>query len=160
MRDKKFVAIHRGGELSLENHRKLMAWAISCFERVLIYYNKELDEPIIYAIKIARDWIEGKSSTGVAIKASRDVHSFAKTIDNPVAYAVARAVGHGVATAHMADHCMGAALYAQKALKLAGKSFEDERNWQLKKLEDLDLADDLVKLIKATIAKKAKGLGL
>ena len=25
-----------------------------------------------------------------------------------------RAVGHGVATAHMADHSMGAALYAQK----------------------------------------------
>jgi len=25
MRDKKFVAIHRGGELSLENHKKLMA---------------------------------------------------------------------------------------------------------------------------------------
>jgi len=51
------------------------------------------------------------------------------------------AVGQGVATAHMADHCMGAALYAQKALKLAGKSFEDERNWQLKKLEDLDLKE-------------------
>jgi hypothetical protein len=30
----------------------------------------------------------------------------------------------------------------------------------LEKLEDLDLPDDLVKLIKATMAKKAKGFGL
>ena len=160
MRDKKFVAIHRGGELSLENHRKLMKWAISCFERVLPYYNKELEEPIINAINVARGWIEGKCSTGVAIKASRKVHSFARTIDDAVARAITRAVGHGVATAHMSDHCMGAAMYAQKALKLARKSFEEEKNWQLEKLEDLDLPDDLVKLIKATMAKKAKGFGL
>ena len=87
------------------------------------------------AIKVAEDWKNGKSSTGDAIKASRKVHSFAKTIDNPVAHAVARAVGQGVATAHMADHCMGAALYAQKAVKLAGKSFEEERTWKIEKLK-------------------------
>ena len=28
------------------------------------------------------------------------------------------------------DHCMGAALYAQKAIKLAGMSYMEERNWQ------------------------------
>ena len=32
--------------------------------------------------------------------------------------AVARAIGHTVATAHMADHSLGAALYALKAVKI------------------------------------------
>ncbi len=158
MRDKKFVTTHRGGQLSIEDHRKLMKWARFCFERVLVYYGKELDEPLINAIKVAEGWENGEYSTGDAIKASRNVHAFAKTIDYPVAYAVARAVGQGVATAHMADHCMGAALYAQKALKLASKSFEEERTRQMEKLEDLPV--DLAKLIKSTMAIKAKGLGL
>jgi len=158
MRDKRFVAVHRGGQLSKEDHRKLMKWARSCFERVLLYYGKELDEPLRNAVKVAEDWQNGKCSTGDAIKASRKVHAFAKTIECPVVYAVARAVGQGVATAHMADHCMGAALYALKAVKLAGKSFEEERSWQLEQLEDLP--EDLATLIKTTIAVKAKGLGL
>lgn len=66
--------------------------------------------------------------------ASRSVHAYARTIVNSVSVMVARAIGHGVATAHKADHCMGAALYAQKALKLAGMSYMEERNWQEEQL--------------------------
>ena len=158
MRDKIIVAIHLSGELSIENHRKLMGWAIFCFERVVTYYGKEIDEPLLNAIKVAHDWQKGKCSTGDAIKASRKVHALAKTLDDPVACSVARAVGHGVATAHMADHCMGAALYAQKVLKLSGESFEEERILQLEKLRDLP--NDLIKYIKETLKIKAKGLRL
>jgi hypothetical protein len=49
---------------------------------------------------------------------------------NPVAVAAARAVGQAVATVHMADHSLGAAEYALKAVKAAGGSVELERTWQ------------------------------
>jgi hypothetical protein len=39
-----------------------------------------------------------------------------------------------VATAHMADHSIGAAIYAQKAVKYLGKSVEAERQWQIEQL--------------------------
>lgn len=135
-----------------------MAWAILCFERVLSFYGKELDEPLINAINIAKEWEKGKCSTGDAIKASREAHAFAGTIENRAACMVARAIGHGVATAHMADHSMGAALYAQKVLKLSGKSFEEERNVQVRNLHDLP--DDLKAFIINMMKIKAKGLGL
>lgn len=58
--------------------------------------------------------------------ASRHVHRFAQTVSDPVASAVVRSIGQGVATAHMADHCIGAALYAQKTVLLAGNEVQDE----------------------------------
>lgn len=158
MRSKRFVAIHRGGELSPEEHRELMRWAISCSRRVLGYYGKELDEPLANAIRVSEGWLKGKASTGDAIVASRKVHSLAKTIEDPVAQAVARSLGHAVATAHMADHSMGGALYALRTLKFAGEAFQDEKEWQLKQLNNLPA--DLRDLVKNTFAFKAKGLGL
>ena len=50
------------------------------------------------------------------------------------AISVARSVGHAVATAHMADHSLGAAYYALKAIESAGGSVEEERKWQDKQL--------------------------
>jgi hypothetical protein len=158
MRDKRFVAVHRGGKLSRDNHHKLMKWARHCFERALAYYSTELDESLKTAIQIAGDWQDGKCSTADAIKASRKAHKFAKTISEPVSCAVARAVGQGVATPHMADHCMGAALYAQKAVKLAGKSVKEEKHLQIRQLADLP--DELAELIKGTLELKAKRFGL
>ena len=72
--------------------------------------------------------------------------------------AVARSVAQGVATAHMADHCVGAALYAQRVLKLAKKSYEDEKMWQVERLNRLP--GDLADLVRVTLSIKAKGLGL
>jgi len=53
---------------------------------------------------------------------------------NPIITAVARSIGHAVATAHMIDHSIGAAEYALKAVKISGKSIEEERKWQDKKI--------------------------
>jgi len=158
MRDKLFITARRGGGLSIENHKKLMRWAIFCFERVLSYYGEMLDKPILNAVKVAELWQLDQCSTGDAINASQTVHALARTIESPVSYAVARAVGQGVATAHMADHCIGAALYSEKALKLSGRSYDKERIIQLSKLQDLP--DDLIKLINTTLKMEAKGLGL
>lgn len=107
LRDPVVVAVHRGGDLSRDDHEKLMQWAISCFERVLVHYGEELDETIRPAIVVAEGRCEGSYTAGEAICASRSVHAHVGGISCPVAQAGAREVGHGVATAHMADHCMG-----------------------------------------------------
>ena len=152
------MAIHRNGDLSPDEHIKLMQWAISCFERVLTYYGEEIDEPINHAISVAEGLCRGTYTTGDAISASRSVHSLAREISDPVSQAVARSVAQGVATAHMADHCVGAALYAQRVLKLAKKSYEDEKMWQVERLNRLP--GDLADLVRVTLSIKAKGLGL
>jgi phosphoglycerate dehydrogenase-like enzyme len=68
------------------------------------------------------------------MKASVGAHAVAREFTDPALIAVARAVGHAVATAHMADHSLGAAIYALKAIKYAGKSIEKEREWQNEQL--------------------------
>ncbi|WP_146201222.1 putative immunity protein [Methanospirillum lacunae] len=159
LRDKRFVAIHRGGNLSPENHRKLMKWAITCFEHVLPYYGREPEPVLNEAIHYAREWSRGACLTGDLIVASRNVHRFAKTITDPVASAVVRSIGQGVATGHMADHCVGAALYAQKAVLLAGNQVQDEKAWQISKLCS-ELPEDITILVIQTMQVKRKGLGL
>jgi hypothetical protein len=63
-------------------------------------------------------------------KAAFAAHAVARQAPNSAAVAVARSAGHAVATAHMADHSLGAALYALKAVKASGKSVDEERRWQ------------------------------
>jgi hypothetical protein len=82
------------------------------------------------ALIVAKEWIKGNASVGEARNASLAAHSVAREVSNPILTAVARSVGHAVATAHMADHSLGAALYALKAVKNAGESIEIEKNWQ------------------------------
>ena len=129
LRDKRFIAEHRGGPLKKERHRQLMKWALDCAEHVLPYFG-EVDERLKNALKVAKDWTKGNASVGDARKAAFDAIAAANESPNPAAIAVARSVGHAAATAHMADHSLGAALYALEAIKNAGKSVEAEREWQ------------------------------
>ena len=64
---------------------------------------------------------------------------------------MARSIGHAVATTHMADHSLGAALYALKALKNAGKSVEAERKWQSEQLPS-----EVMELVLTAMSKKEK----
>ena len=130
MRDNRFIAEHRGGPLRKEQQKQLINWACTCAGHVLPLSGKKPDERLINALFIAREWEKGKASVGDAMKASLNAHAVARESSDPVAIAAARAVGHAVATAHMADHSLGAALYALKAVKNAGKSTDAERIWQ------------------------------
>jgi hypothetical protein len=134
MRDKRWVAEHRGGPLKKEQYRQLIKWSCDCAEHVLPFFGEEIDERLKHALLIAKEWANGKAKVGDAMKASVGAHAVARESLNPVSIAVARAVGHAVATAHMADHSLGGALYALKALKNAGKSVEAERKWQNEQL--------------------------
>lgn len=130
MRDRRFIAEHRGGPLAKEQHHQLITWACDCAEHVLHFIGETVDERLRHALHVAKDWKRGSASVGDARKASVEAIAAANEYSNPAAIAVARSVGHAAATAHMADHSLGAALYALKAARHAGESMDEERTWQ------------------------------
>jgi len=111
-----------------------MIWACLCAEHVLPLFSETLDERLTNALLIAKEWANGNTNVGEAMKASVDAHAVARKSNNPTSIAVARSVGQAVATAHMADHSLGAAIYALKAIRNAGKSIDAERIWQNEQL--------------------------
>lgn len=129
MRDKRFVAEHRGGPLSREHHRMLILWSVKCVGHILPLAG-ESGKQIGDILAIGTDWEKGNATVGDARKAAVRAIALANASTNPVTNAILRASGHAVATAHMADHSPGGAMYALKAVKLAGKSVEEERKWQ------------------------------
>lgn len=142
MRDKRFIAAHRGGPLELDQHRALMAWARKCAEHVLPLMPDHMDPRLLDAISVSHKWEAGQARTGVAQKASVAAHAAARDYSNSVSVAVARSIAQAVATAHFADHCLGAALYSLKAVSLSGGSVDDERDWQ-----DAQLSTDIRELV-------------
>ena len=142
MRDKRFVAEHRGGPLTKEEHRQLILWACQCSENVLNLLANKIDNRLTNAIKTAKKWTEEEASVGDARNASFDCIAFANELSDPKEIAVARSVGHAVATAHMADHSLKAAEYAIKAVKLAGKLIDIEIRFQ-----DENLSLDIKELV-------------
>ena len=133
MRDKRFIAEHRGGPLKKEQHYQLIKWACDCSEHVLPLSCK-IDDRLKNALNVAELWRQGNASVGDARKASLGAITVANESSNPTTILVARSIGHAVATAHMADHSLGAAWYALKATKNACKSPDAERKWQNEKL--------------------------
>jgi len=132
-----FIAEHRGGPLTGENHRKLMKWARECSEHVLFLIGKDIDKRLIDALDVAKNWENDTKQTGSAIKASLGAHAVARQVEDPLYKAIARSIGQTVATAHMADHSLGGAFYALKAVKLAHKDINKEKDWQTEKLNEL-----------------------
>lgn len=135
MRDQRFVAAHRGGPLQPGHHRLLAAWAADCAERVLPLFGKHgPDERPGQAIATARLWAAEKIRVGEAQQAAVTAHAAARDANHPAAVSAARAAGHAAATAHCADHSLGAAHYALKAIAANGGSPEAERSWQILRL--------------------------
>lgn len=79
---------------------------------------------------MAKDCEKGNASVGDARRASLEAIAVANESSDPTSIVLARSVGYAVAAAHMADHSLGAALYALKAVKSAGFSLPKERQWQ------------------------------
>ena len=117
-RDPRFVAIHRGGDLELSTHRLLVGWAADCAEHVLHLFTEVNPSDVrpSHAITIAREWAIGKATVTQARQAAFGAHAAARESSSLVAIEVSRSAGHAVATAHMADHELGAAAYAIRAM--------------------------------------------
>jgi hypothetical protein len=150
MRDKRFIAEHRGGPLKKQRHYQLIQWACDCAEHVLPLFGENIDKRLKKALHVAKEWKQGNASVGNARKAAVGAHAVARESSNLTAIAVARSVGHAVATAHMADHSLGAAWYALKAVKNASKSIDAERKWQ-----DEQLPSEVKELV-LTVRKSRK----
>ena len=126
-RDRRFVAIHRGGPLARESHAALARWAADCAGRVLpMFARHSEDRRPAKALEVLRAWAAGDVTTGTAMKASLAAHAAARKASDPAAVAAARAAGQAAGTAHCADHCIGALLYALKAMAAAGRDIEIE----------------------------------
>ncbi|RKF37669.1 hypothetical protein BCY89_27715 [Sphingobacterium siyangense] len=156
MRNKSFVAEHGGGELTLDNHRLLMKWAITCTEHVVEQLNEEnLDIRLIQALDIAKDWTKGNVNTGLAMEAARQAHAAARDCDDPVLKSISRSIAQAVSSAHMADHILGASLYALKAIRQSEKSVQEEIEWQNRMLDILP--QQLIDLVIETREIKRQG---
>lgn len=153
MRDKRFVAVHRGGLLTRDRHHLLIRWARECSEHVLSLIVGEIDSRLVNALFVAKEWEKEKATTGEAAKAALSAIAVANESSDPIKTAIARSVGHAVATAHMADHSVGAALYALKAVKKAGNPVEAERKWQ-----NEQLPPEIVELVMNGMRIKEKSL--
>lgn len=140
MRDERFKAVHRGGLLEPKEHRLFAAWAADCAEHVLPLFSKlyPQDNRPLLGVETARAWSLGEATVAEARAASVAAHAAARDASEGAARAVARAAGHAVATAHMADHALGAAIYAIKAVQAANAddvlAADRERAWQQERL--------------------------
>lgn len=130
MRDKRFIGEHRGGPLKKEQHQQLIQWACDCSEHVLYLFGEKIDQRLVNALNVANEWKHENASVGDARKASVAAIAVANESSDETGILVARSIGHAVATAHMADHCLVTARYALKAVEKAGKSVNTERTWQ------------------------------
>lgn len=100
--------------------RILAVWATDCAERVLPYFEDDYPEDPRprNALTALHEWI----ATGVfhmadIRTASLASHAAARKVgEDDAARSAARAAGQAVATAHVATHSLGAALYAQQAV--------------------------------------------
>ena len=152
-RNPHFVTVRRGGTLEDPQHRLLAAWAADCAEHVLDYFCAQYpdDDRPRRAIEQARAWSRGEISMTQARQAAYQAHAAARMATG-AAREAARAAGHAVATAHMADHELGAAAYAIRAVRAASpadtraEAGQSECQWQRERLPEairaLVLADE------------------
>lgn len=134
MRDLRFVAEHRGGPLTHSQHKALMTWALLCVKHAMEHF--AVDPVLNNAMELGQFWVDGQASVGDARDAALACHALARSIDNPAEQDLARACGHAVATAHMADHSLQAARYAVRAVQTQLGTGASELAWQVTQVSD------------------------
>lgn len=128
-RDLRFVAVHRGGNLTASDHRALMRWAVASTRQLLGHCPHECEAELEEAIKIAERWADGNATTGEAMAASRSLHRKARSMRSPITVYCHRIAAHSLATAHMGDHALGPLYYGQKLFLLLNRPFDEELAW-------------------------------
>jgi hypothetical protein len=151
MKKSKFsLAQHKEGFEELvktTSHKTLAVWAINCAERVLPYFEENYpeDHRPRNALETLQSWINtGEFRMAVIREASLASHAAAREVgaDN-AARSAARAAGQAVATAHVPNHSIGAAIYALQAIHRVtdpadtNAAVAEEKNWQYQHLLEL-----------------------
>ena len=126
-RDPRLITVRRGGTLADADHRLLALWAADCAEHVLpLFEQAQPDDPRPRrALELVRGWVRGE----VKMMESRAAAGHAQAAARPLAGAAreaAYAAGQAAAVAHVADHALGAAAYAIRAVRAAAPKAEQE----------------------------------
>ena len=149
---------------SKEDQKLMATWAADCADRVLPFFEEaypEDDRPR-KALEICRTWVRTGVFKMAEIRgASLNSHAAARAVkENDPALFAARAAGQAVATAHVAQHAYGGALYALKAIAAkdpanAETNVSKERDWQARHLPK-HLREEVMNRI--VIQKRRKGI--
>lgn len=146
-RDPRMITIRRGGALTDEHHHLLALWAATCAENVLHLFEQARpdDARPRRAVEAAQAWaagevqmMEARATGGHAMGAARSLRGAARW--------AAYAAGQAACVGHVAEHDLGAAAYAIKAVRAsapAGKGAAAGRRmcqWQHDQLPD-DIRD-------------------
>ena len=142
-RDPRLVTIRRGGTLTDADHRRLALWAAICAEHVLdLFESAQPDDPRpSEAIEYTRAWVRGEVAMMQARAAGGHAMGAARDLRGPARWA-AYSAGQAACVAHVAEHGLGAAAYAIKAVRAAAPAGEDlvagrlECQWQRDQLPD------------------------
>lgn len=120
VRDPRLVTVRRGGTLTDSDHHLLALWAAACAEHVLELFEwvRPEDPRPREAIEAARAWVRGE--VGMMQARAAGGHAMGAAISlRGAARNAAYAAGQAGAVAHVAEHDLGAAAYAIKAVRAA-----------------------------------------
>lgn len=131
-RDPRLVTVRRGGILQDADHHRLAVWAADCAQHVLHLFEEAQpsDDRPRRAAEQARAWARSEITMTQARNAAFAAHAAARDVLGSAKEA-ARSAGHAVAVAHMADHELGAAAYAIRAVCAATPEVEREEAGRL-----------------------------
>jgi hypothetical protein len=136
------VTIRRGGTLTDSDHRLLALWAAACAEHVLHLFEsvQPSDPRPRQAIEQVRAWTRGEIRMSQSRAAGGHAMAAARQLSGAARHA-AFAAGQAAVVAHVAEHDLGAAAYAIKAVRAAaGRDGESagrlECRWQREQLPD------------------------
>jgi hypothetical protein len=141
IRDPRLVTIRRGGTLTDTNHRHLALWAAQCAEHVLPLFEQAQPEdprPRL-AVEAARAWVRGEMKMMPARAIGGHAMGAARPLRGAARFA-AYSAGQAACVAHVAEHDLGAAAYAIKAVRAAAPAGDEdsagrlERDWQRARL--------------------------
>ena len=142
VRDPRLITIRRGGTLTDTDHRLLGRWAAACADHVLHLFEsvQPADPRPRRAIDQARAWTRGEIRMSESRAAGGHAMGAARHLRGAPRFA-AYAAGQAAVVAHVAEHDLGAAAYAIKAVRAASPGSEAragrlECAWQREQLPD------------------------
>jgi hypothetical protein len=118
VRDPRLITIRRGGTLTDEHHHLLALWAAECAEHVLELFENTVpaDRRPREAIAQARGWVRGEVAMMAARAAGGHAMGAARQLRGAPRFA-AYAAGQAACVPHVAEHDLGAAAYAIRAVQ-------------------------------------------
>lgn len=139
VRDPRLITVRRGGTLTDADHHLIALWAATCAEHVLhlVEQAEPSDPRPRRAIEQVRAWTRGEIRMWGSRSAGGHAMAAARALSGAPRHA-AFAAGQAAVVAHVAEHDLGAAAYAIKAVRAADghEAGREECRWQREQLPD------------------------